>query len=231
MKYVFNENIQSSVILDVPLVVKIKIQNKTNKKSFSLLEQSLYNHIMKEVLINLCKQSQNCFFGYVISDHIYLLLLNSYNKEDGEMWYGGKSEKILSDLISRTTTFFINTLYEAISNKINIPVKENYSDPKLYINALVNWKDQMKAMEYMAHNILFTGSVFNVAKEQLAYYFTNQQNKIKNNFSYHSSMYCVNKSLLVDLPNNITTLKKLWTISYTASLNEIGNTIEDLLKK
>lgn len=72
--------------------------------------------IMQETMLYLCKNIQNCVFGYTQSDEITLVLVD-YEKINTDTWFGNEVQKIVSISASMATLKFNELSYNIWENK------------------------------------------------------------------------------------------------------------------
>ena len=72
--------------------------------------------IMQETMLYLCKNIQNCVFGYTQSDEITLVLVD-YEKINTDTWFGNEVQKIVSISASMATLKFNELAYDVWEDK------------------------------------------------------------------------------------------------------------------
>lgn len=118
---------------------------------------------MQETMIKLCENIPNCKFGYVQSDEISLILLDTNNTET-QAWFNNNLSKILSISASMATLYFNKAFESFLSNKLLLD--ENF-DSLPY--------------ERKLGTAMFDSRAFNLPMEEINNYFIwRQQDCIRN---------------------------------------------------
>ncbi len=151
-------------------------------KGFIKPFDTLLVEAMQNTMLDLCMNIPTCKFGYVQSDEISLLLLDTDNLET-QPWFGNNISKIISISAAMATQFFNKNFQSALQDKF---LTVNNFDTLPYENKL--------------GAALFDSRAFNIPMEEVNNYFIwRQQDCIRNaiqmvgqsNFSY-KELQCKN---------------------------------------
>ena len=156
----------------VPIIIRIDGKAfHTFTKGFEKPFDKVLSTAMRNTMIRLCKEIQDCAIGYCQSDEISLLLLNNA-KQNSERWFNNNLSKITSISSSLATLYFNEEFIKA--NKDN---KEIYN--KKYFNAV------------------FDSRAFNLPKEEICNYFIwRQQDCIRNSINMVARSLFSHKELM-----------------------------------
>lgn len=80
---------------------------------------NIIKYAMENTLLSLCKETQDCIFGYTQSDEITIIIYNSDRYND-HIIYNGRKEKLCSILASRVTRLFNKYFYEYAEQHKNL---------------------------------------------------------------------------------------------------------------
>lgn len=122
----------------------------------------LFISVMQDTMLDLCKNISGCKLGYVQSDEISLLLVQT--KEESQPWFDNNIQKIVSVSASMATLYFNKNFEKRV-----FELMENYAKDKSdYIEEELKYVDKLDSKIYTA---MFDSRVFVLPKEEVNNYF------------------------------------------------------------
>lgn len=135
----------------------------------------LFISVMQDTMLGLCKNISGCKLGYVQSDEISLLLVQT--KEESQPWFDNNLQKIVSVSASMATLYFNKNFENRSMNLLDelLDSKEDYTEEESnYLNKL---NDKFLTA-------MFDSRVFVLPKEEV------------NNYFYWRQLDCTRNSIL-----------------------------------
>ena len=142
----------------------------------------LFISVMQDTMLDLCKNISGCKLGYVQSDEISLLLVQT--KEESQPWFDNNIQKIVSVSASMATLYFNKNFEKRV-----FELMENYAkDKNDYTEEELKYVDKLDSKIYTA---MFDSRVFVLPKEEVNNYFIwRQQDATRNSIlSLAQSLY------------------------------------------
>lgn len=142
----------------------------------------LFISVMQDTMLDLCKNISGCKLGYVQSDEISLLLVQT--KEESQPWFDNNIQKIVSVSASMATLYFNKNFEKRV-----FELMENYAkDKNDYTEEGLKYVDKLDSKIYTA---MFDSRVFVLPKEEVNNYFIwRQQDATRNSIlSLAQSLY------------------------------------------
>ena len=132
----------------------------------------LFISVMQDTMLDLCKNISGCKLGYVQSDEISLLLVQT--KEESQPWFDNNIQKIVSVSASMATLYFNKNFEKRV-----FELMENYAkDKNDYTEEELKYVDKLDSKIYTA---MFDSRVFVLPKEEVNNYFIwRQQDATRN---------------------------------------------------
>ena len=122
----------------------------------------LFISVMQDTMLDLCKNISGCKLGYVQSDEISLLLVQT--KEESQPWFDNNIQKIVSVSASMATLYFNKNFEKRV-----FELMENYAKDKSdYTEEELKYIDKLDSKVYTA---MFDSRVFVLPKEEVNNYF------------------------------------------------------------
>ena len=122
----------------------------------------LFISVMQDTMLDLCKNISGCKLGYVQSDEISLLLVQT--KEESQPWFDNNIQKIVSVSASMATLYFNKNFEKRV-----FELMENYEkDKNNYSEEELKYIDRLNSKIYTA---MFDSRVFVLPKEEVNNYF------------------------------------------------------------
>ena len=122
----------------------------------------LFISVMQDTMLDLCKNISGCKLGYVQSDEISLLLVQT--KEESQPWFDNNIQKIVSVSASMATLYFNKNFEKRV-----FELMENYAKDKSdYTEEELKYVDKLDSKIYTA---MFDSRVFVIPKEEVNNYF------------------------------------------------------------
>ena len=122
----------------------------------------LFISVMQDTMLDLCKNISGCKLGYVQSDEISLLLVQT--KEESQPWFDNNIQKIVSVSASMATLYFNKNFEKRV-----FELMENYAKDKSdYTEEELKYIDKLDSKIYTA---MFDSRVFVLPKEEVNNYF------------------------------------------------------------
>ena len=122
----------------------------------------LFISVMQDTMLDLCKNISGCKLGYVQSDEISLLLVQT--KEESQPWFDNNIQKIVSVSASMATLYFNKNFEKRV-----FELMENYAkDKNDYTEEELKYVDKLDSKIYTA---MFDSRVFVLPKEEVNNYF------------------------------------------------------------
>ena len=122
----------------------------------------LFISVMQDTMLDLCKNISGCKLGYVQSDEISLLLVQT--KEESQPWFDNNIQKIVSVSASMATLYFNKNFEKRV-----FELMENYAKDKSdYTEEELKYIDKLDSKIYTA---MFDSRVFVIPKEEVNNYF------------------------------------------------------------
>ena len=122
----------------------------------------LFISVMQDTMLDLCKNISGCKLGYVQSDEISLLLVQT--KEESQPWFDNNIQKIVSVSASMATLYFNKNFEKRV-----FELMENYAkDKNDYSEEELKYIDRLNSKIYTA---MFDSRVFVLPKEEVNNYF------------------------------------------------------------
>ena len=122
----------------------------------------LFISVMQDTMLDLCKNISGCKLGYVQSDEISLLLVQT--KEESQPWFDNNIQKIVSVSASMATLYFNKNFERRV-----FELMENYAKDKSdYTEEELKYVDKLDSKIYTA---MFDSRVFVIPKEEVNNYF------------------------------------------------------------
>ena len=187
----------------------------------------LFISVMQDTMLDLCKNISGCKLGYVQSDEISLLLVQT--KEESQPWFDNNIQKIVSVSASMATLYFNKNFEKRV-----FELMENYAKDKSdYTEEELKYIDKLDSKIYTA---MFDSRVFVLPKEEVNNYFIwRQQDSTRNsiqsvgqaNFSQRE----LNGKSCNDIQDMLMTQKSINWNDYATTLKRgsccIKKTIQD----
>lgn len=122
----------------------------------------LFISVIQDTMLDLCKNISGCKLGYVQSDEISLLLVQT--KEESQPWFDNNIQKIVSVSASMATLYFNKNFEKRV-----FELMENYAKDKSdYTEEELKYVDKLNSKIYTA---MFDSRVFVLPKEEVNNYF------------------------------------------------------------
>lgn len=122
----------------------------------------LFISVMQDTMLDLCKNISGCKLGYVQSDEISLLLVQT--KDESQPWFDNNIQKIVSVSASMATLYFNKNFEKRV-----FELMENYAKDKSdYTEEELKYVDKLDSKIYTA---MFDSRVFVLPKEEVNNYF------------------------------------------------------------
>ena len=122
----------------------------------------LFISVMQDTMLDLCKNISGCKLGYVQSDEISLLLVQT--KNESQPWFDNHIQKIVSVSASMATLYFNKNFEKRV-----FELMENYAKDKSdYTEEELKYIDKLDSKIYTA---MFDSRVFVLPKEEVNNYF------------------------------------------------------------
>lgn len=141
---------------------------------------SLFISVMQDTMLKLCENISGCKFGYVQSDEISLLLMQTRN--ESQPWFDNNLQKIVSVSASMATLYFNKIWEERCLEFLDKAFSENWtSEDEKYIETLNN----------KCNAATFDSRAFILPEEEVCnYYIWRQQDATRNSIlSLAQSLY------------------------------------------
>lgn len=174
-----------------PVIIRLDgVAWHTFTKGFDRPFDHILNRTMRAVTEKLCKEVQNCVFGYTQSDEISLVLIDYYNLNT-DVWFGNNIQKIVSVVAAKASVYFNSILKEEIEEWER--VMKMHNDDILAATQTYYYTSVLKTKIGKA---FFDARVFNIPKEEVLNYFIwRQKDCQKNSVSAIAQAYFSNKEL------------------------------------
>lgn len=157
-----------------PVIIRLDgVAWHTFTKGFDRPFDHILNRTMRAVIERLCKEVQNCVFGYTQSDEISLVLIDYYNLNT-DVWFGNNIQKIVSVVAAKASVYFNSILKEEIEeSERRLKIHDNIltAEQNYYINVLKS----------KIGKAFFDARVFNIPKEEVTNYFIWRQKDCQRN--------------------------------------------------
>lgn len=182
---------EQQIYLDKSKPVFIRIDGKGFSKLTKKMEKpicTIFQKTMNDTLEFLLKEIQGTVCGYQQSDEI-TMFIDSYSKEDSQLWFGGRTDKLTSVSSSIATWIFNKKFVENITKELftmAIVSKEREE----YLKSLLNYanSDNFRAM--------FDSRVFQCNHEEVHKMFKwRQLDCYKNSVTGYAQRYFSHKEL------------------------------------
>ena len=122
----------------------------------------LFISVMQDTMLDLCKNISGCKLGYVQSDEISLLLVQT--RDESQPWFDNNIQKIVSVSASMATLYFNKNFEKRV-----FELMENYAKDKSdYTEEELKYIDKLDSKIYTA---MFDSRVFVIPKEEVNNYF------------------------------------------------------------
>lgn len=122
----------------------------------------LFISVMQDTMLDLCKNISGCKLGYVQSDEISLLLVQT--RDESQPWFDNNIQKIVSVSASMATLYFNKNFEKRV-----LELMENYAKDKSdYTEEELKYIDKLDSKIYTA---MFDSRVFVLPKEEVNNYF------------------------------------------------------------
>ena len=122
----------------------------------------LFISVMQDTMLDLCKNISGCKLGYVQSDEISLLLVQT--RDESQPWFDNNIQKIVSVSASMATLYFNKNFEKRV-----FELMENYAKDKSdYTEEELKYIDKLDSKIYTA---MFDSRVFVLPKEEVNNYF------------------------------------------------------------
>ena len=131
MKGFYEERAKTKLVRRMPVIIRLDGRAfHTFTKGFAKPFDKRMLETMQETTLELCKNIQDCVFGYTQSDEITLILVD-YNGIDVSAWYDYEVQKMCSVAASMATLYFNRIFRHKIYEFVNEHIKV-INDPKTY---------------------------------------------------------------------------------------------------
>lgn len=122
----------------------------------------LFISVMQDTMLDLCKNISGCKLGYVQSDEISLLLVQT--RDESQPWFDNNIQKIVSVSASMATLYFNKNFEKRV-----FELMENYAKDKSdYTEEELKYIDKLDSKIYTA---MFDSRIFVLPKEEVNNYF------------------------------------------------------------
>lgn len=148
-----------------PVIIRLDgVAWHTFTKGFDRPFDHILNRTMRAVTEKLCKEVQNCVFGYTQSDEISLVLIDYYNLNT-DVWFGNNIQKMVSVIAAKASVYFNSILKEEIE-KSEIVTKIHNDNT---LTAAQSY--YISILKTKIGKAFFDARVFNIPKEEVTNYF------------------------------------------------------------
>lgn len=160
---------QQHVFMDKSKPIIIRLDGKGFSKLTKKLKKPIcpiFQQAMQDTVKYLLENIQGSVVGYQQSDEI-TLVLDSYTKEDSQMWFNGRTDKILSVSGSMATWYFNRRFLEIAENlydKLSETVKLCNEDEINYLNYVGGVVEYAKSYNFKG---MFDSRVFQCEREEI----------------------------------------------------------------
>lgn len=131
MKEFYENRSKTKLVRRMPVIIRLDGRSfHTFTRGFVKPFDKRMIETMQETTLELCKNIQDCIFGYTQSDEITLILVD-YNDIDVSAWYDYEIQKMCSVVASMATLYF-NRIFRGKVNEFSQKHFLPMNDPKTY---------------------------------------------------------------------------------------------------
>ena len=155
----YEKDSRTTLSADQPVIIRVDGKAfHTFTKGLRKPFDSILTATMQETMQHLCKNVQNCVFGYTQSDEITLVLVTD-KKEKTDPWFGNNVQKMCSVAASMATVAFNKAFYERSDDFLAMQAEAwNVSDTDIKYG---------ECLETKFFAATFDARAFNIPKEDI----------------------------------------------------------------